>query len=108
MLLTVRDKEFKIDFVSNYVQEKYTELTELAFDHSSADTATKEGRQKLVETTKRLVSVRKELVKEIVESNGYEYEENWWSRKTSPNDLNGFVFSCVSKDWDSGDKIKKK
>lgn len=125
MELIVRGKTFRIDFVSNYVHEKYSELTELSYDLVK-QTDTREV-QELMSTdmekakelsntleenrkkyTKELILLRREIIREIIESNNIEYDEAWWTKKTSPDDINTFMLDCIRKDLSGKKEVKKK
>lgn len=125
MVLTVRGKEFKIDFVSNYVQELFQKMVLASFDlvdNEKIDDAvtlskTDQGKAKAMLreieksrklSAKELLELRTEMIKEIVESNGYEFDAHWWSRRTSPEDVNDFLLACVRKDIPETNKSKKK
>lgn len=124
MVLTVRGKEFKIDFVSNYVQELFQKMVLASFDLvdnekideavalSKTDQVKAKAMLRSIEkerklSAKDLVELRTEMIKEIVESNGYEYDAHWWSRRTSPEDVNDFLLGCVKKDIPDSKKQKK-
>ena len=107
MRMQVRDKSFKIDLVNNYVHELYSEMAGLSFDLSdvSSDVEEVKTRAEFKELrlgykliAKQIVELRDQIIKELLESNGYNYDSTWWKRKTSVNDLNEFVLACVKKD----------
>lgn len=65
----------------------------------------------ITEISRELFEKRKEIVKEILESNDYEYDDAFWHRRTSPEDMNEFLLCCVNKDREPDTKkssVKKK
>lgn len=125
MVLTVRGKEFKIDFVSNYVHEKYTEMVYLSCELSDskkyaeiveiAKTDSDKSKvmlRELEETrrkmSKEITDLRREIIFELLDSNGLTYDATWWQKRTSPDDLNDFVITCIRKDLTDSKPSKKK
>ena len=61
------------------------------------------------EMAKETVAYRQEIIKEVLETNNYVYDEQWWLRKTSTEDCNDFMQTCIKKDYKpSGSSVKKK
>jgi hypothetical protein len=121
MTLEVRGKKFEINLVNNWVHEQYMVIIQLVSEMTNnADlysyaTDDKEGEKKLRAIEKRryeikdtLIQLRREIIKEIVETNGYEYDEKWWTRSTEPDDINEFMTACIGKDASKGQSSKKK
>jgi hypothetical protein len=126
MILAVRGKDFDIGFVNNYCHEKYSELASLALDlqdtkdltdarkkveAGDADGAQKALRdidKKRVEITQRIVKLREEILRELVESNGIEFDAEWWKHKASVNDINDFIYESIMKDTEKSTVVKKK
>jgi hypothetical protein len=117
MKLTVRDKTFKIELVNNYVHELYSELVNLAVDLSDhmADTTQIKDRATYKEMkiqyralAKESVKTRDDIVKELLESNGIEYDEKWWKRRVGVNDINDFMLTCIQKDQGESKPSTKK
>ena len=129
MEYTVRNKTFKIDFVSNYVHEKYTELVALVFelsdntkideayellkskvkdDNEKAKSILKDVDIKRKKYVKDITEIRREIIKELIESNGIDYDFTWWSKRTSPDDINSFMLSCIKQDLQDSKPTKKK
>lgn len=129
MITKVRNKEFNIGLVSNYVHKLYSELVDASFSLSECsrnaqnkafDRAEKiKKKPKIAEVkemnkeftkdierldaeiralTAEVTSLRMSIIKELVETNDYEYDFDWWDRKTAPNDLNDFMLKCLGKD----------
>lgn len=130
--INIRNKEFKITLVNNYVHQKYSGMVE---NVGKLDTISKEidelNRQliakeierkvwktefaklnaKLKETSIEIIEVRREIVKEILESNNLEYDQHFWLHKTDPDDINDFMIKCLHKDLSNttnDKKVKKK
>lgn len=115
MTFDIRGEQFNITFVNNYVREKYQDMVDLADELSDlpneADAISEEGGDKKTQIAKlkelkrkqralvkQIGEVRDEILREILETNGYEYDAQWWRRKTDANDINNFVLGCVQKD----------
>lgn len=121
MLLTLRGKEFEIEFVSNYVHELYSKMRDLSFRQAgivgeiqdSAKSKDIEDVQRLTGEVARnnaeILRLRQEILKELIESNDLEYDESWWLRRTGPEDVNDFIVTCLNKDVSlDGSRVKKK
>jgi hypothetical protein len=125
MEIIIRGKSFEIDFVSNYVHEKYSELTELIYelikgmdtteiqdtfktDQKKAKELTSQLEEKRKKYTKQITELRREIVFELIDSNGIVYDESWWQKRTSPDDINQFMLDCVHKDLGKMKESKKK
>lgn len=113
MVFDIRGREFDITFVNNFVREKYNEMLQLVDDLSdlpdeveeikSEDRAEmKRGFRELKKRQRKLVrdiaDVRHVMLEEILTTNGYEFDREWWRRKTDADDINNFVFDCIQKD----------
>lgn len=129
MIVTVRDKEFNIGLVSNYVHKLYSELVDNSFklsgcsknaqDKAFARAEKLEAKPKLKEMKAMNVEFNKDIeklntdikaltaevtggrlaiIKELLETNDYEYDSEWWDRRTCPEDLNDFMLKCLGKD----------
>lgn len=126
MLFGVRDQEFDITFVNNYCREQYQHMLELVDELSDmpdeADSITEnkdldrraqlaavrdlQKRQRAL--VREIAQTREAIVREILETNGYQYDERWWSRKTDADDMNTFALGCLQKDVKSGGKAPAK
>lgn len=125
MVLTVRGKEFKIDFVSNEIHELYGEIRRIAFETSArikseevlkvnetdpvkAGDMIREFEILRMKNVSELIQLRYKAIKEIITSNGLDFDESWWKKKTTPEDLTDFLFDCVMKDISNDNQSKKK
>ena len=126
MKFEVRDKQFDITFVNNWVREKYQEMLEAVDDltelpdkaQAVEDEEKLDGRGRLkalreIQKQQRalvrsIAEMRGAMVRELLETNGYEYDEKWWSRKTDADDMNDFALGCVQKDVKREGDAKKK
>lgn len=126
MTFNIRDKEFKISFVNNYIREQYTEMLNLADELADlpdvvdeiVEDDTKNKMQKrrelrdLKKEQRRLVreiaEIRDDMLNELLTTNGYDYEREWWKRKTDVNDINRFVLDSIQKDVNADEASKKK
>lgn len=126
MLFGVRDKEFDITFVNNYCREQYQDMLAIIDDMTDLPAAVEEvsddqtlskaerlrklremnrGQRAMV---RQIATIRLDIVRELVETNGYEFDERWWSRKTDADDMNEFALGCLQKDIKSEAGSKKK
>ncbi len=135
--LEVRGKVFNIELINNYVSKKYSEefwplIEELGRLTSSEieENATKafygkkgaELKKAIKEQTdifneikrdtkvnsKEICAMREELIQELLESNEIEYDSKWWNRKTSADDMNDFLLTCMKPDYKLNSKTVKK
>ena len=127
MKIKVRDKEFKIELVNNYVHQLYQEITDISKEiveeveklkeltEEYLKNKTKETEKNLnelgkklniyrKEKTKELYDLRMEIIQEVLTTNNYEYDSVWWLKRTEPNDLNDFMITCINKDKMDGTK----
>jgi hypothetical protein len=124
MKIDVRDQSFDITFVNNYCRERYQDMLtlidevsgipeqyEVIKDSEDSDKAKlskmKELNSKQHELTKSITEIRTEIIKELLETNEYEYDQKFWKRKTDVDDLNDFMLTCMQKDV-KGKGSKKK
>lgn len=125
MKFEIRGKTFDITFVNNYVREQYALLLDLSdeisdlpdkineIDQSEAGVVEKRKafrgvKKEQRELVKQISEVREAILKELLETNGYDYDAEWWRRKTTANDINKFTLDCVQKDVEAEDVPKKK
>lgn len=122
MTFDVRGKSFEITFVNNYVREQYNEMllvtedlaatpdevAELPTDDSQPSRKKRrESRLRRRELVRRISDLREDMLRELLETNGYDYDRGWWMHKTDAEDINEFVFSCNQKDVQSTPSKKK-
>ncbi len=121
----VRDRTFKINFVNNYCREQYQamldtvddladlplEIEEITEDKKLSDkeaiSKLRDIKKRKRELVKQTVDIREDIMTELLTTNNYEYDRNWWLRKTTANDINDFVLGCLQKDL-TGKGSKKK
>jgi len=126
MKFDVRDKQFDITFVNNWTREAYQQMLEATDDLvalpdeadeiGSDDDLDTRGRLKAMREiqkrqralVRKIAETRTAMVRELLETNGYEYDEKWWSRKTDADDMNDFVLGCLQKDVKREGDAKKK
>lgn len=127
MTFTVRDKQFDVTFVNNWTREAYQQMLEATDDlvglPDEADEIGENGKLDPRERVKaireiqkrqralvrKIAELRTAMVRELLETNGYEYDEKWWSRKTDADDMNDFALGCLQKDVKrEGDPKKKR
>lgn len=135
MELTIRKQTWKIDLVNNCVHELYREMSEACTEiaYISKDLGDKkeiveslktteairawtednnqkctEATEKLQRLSRRVYALKYEIVQEVLESNEHVYDEKWWKRKTTPEDMNDFILFCIRKDHKGDSKTSKK
>lgn len=113
--VNVRNKTFKISFISNWVIYQYEQrtkkLSSLQKLYSELELIPSKERiqeiaDEIQELSKGVFENALEIIEEILNSNDIEFDRKWWERRTDANDLNRFLATCVFKDI-SG-HIKKK
>lgn len=136
MDFTVRGEKFTIELVNNWVLEKYSEMAETLAstipksvevqqiseeNQKETDLAKAQERLKkaleikaeMNEANQKAVDIRQAILQELLTTNGYEYDIEWWLHKTDPDDINEFILCCVQKDRETTGKtgvkkVKKK
>ena len=113
MLFEIRGREFKIDFVNNWVTRRYGEMTQLSYDladlvSESDITNLKEARIKMNKIKDEIVGIREEMLEELLTTNGYEYDKEWWDRKAGPDDVNKLVVESIRGEVPETKPSKKK
>lgn len=116
MTVTIRNRDFEITFVNNYCREKYQEMLETAEDLADlpdqlAEAKTRAQGKELRKQQKALVqkigAIREEIMKELLTTNGHEYDAHWWLHSTDIDDINEFVVACLHKDLKASGSKKK-
>ena len=135
ILLKVRDKEFRISFVSNFFSVNYYEMKQemvkaqqAYYDMCAVQEKLKENKVSVdeatavIENTKTTIQSigkrefferRMDLVKEACEINDIEYDRRFWERRTSPEDLVTFldavyIYGIRSAEEPHGEEKSKK
>ena len=124
MIIEVRDREFKVTFVNNYVRDLYNEMLidvddltalpdeieEIAKieDRKERKAQVKDVTQRQRKLIRKISETRLDMLKELLSTNGLDYDEHWWRHSTDVDDINQFVFSCIQKDVSEGGASKKK
>jgi hypothetical protein len=90
----IGDKRFEIRLINVYVLANAPKL----FKAISELTEKLDDEDLTKEYLEGLLELRADLIKEILTSNGYEYDPQWWEHKTDYADQNEFVFACYQKD----------
>lgn len=106
-----QEETFKISFVSNWATNEFKEITEdsieihkeylalksneKTFDGSSSD---------IFNRGQNLLERKYELLKDILESNGHEFNAKFWDRKTDPDTVNKFIMQAIHKDLQGSKK----
>jgi len=64
------------------------------------------GKPKKINRPKQY-GIRELIVKEIIETNDYDYDEHWWNHNTDVEDVNDFMLTCMQKDLKKSGSKKK-
>ena len=102
--IMVHDKTFTIAFVSVFARKSAMEFQQLVADliHIQKIEDTEERKKKFNELDKdeleRKEQLRNDIIENILVSNGYEYDADWWDKFTSYADQNEFIQFCMAKD----------
>lgn len=125
MNIEIRGQSFNIDLVNNWCLEKYQDLMDIAIKITSFDDEVREIAESEIDKkeatellkakvkeyrqlSKDSISIRNEILVELLESNGLKYDSNFWMRKCGTNDINKFVTTCIKKDTSESKGSKKK
>ena len=84
--LEIADKTYTIGIVPihvNYLVAKHDENESKEFDQEKHDTQ---------------LALMRECMKDLLESNGYEYDEKWLESKLDLMGMQEFVVACLAKD----------
>ncbi len=101
--IAVVDQVYKISFVSVYARKLAAEFQEALTKLINIQQAEEAERERLLDELDkdeltRQANTRDEIIQVILESNGYEYDQDWWERNTSYGDQNEFIQFCMMKD----------
>lgn len=83
-----RQKDLKGIKDLDKIKELNAEFNDEVLDYNS----------QLKEQTSIVTSKRWLIIKELIESNDYDFENDWWDRRTSVEDLNNFMLECLGND----------
>lgn len=135
MIVKVRGKEFRIELVSNYCHRVYDEIVMAVASLTSLNVElhrkrieylemleAKKDKKELIEKyandfnkaaekveqlKTEILAKRKDIIKELLESNDIEFDFEWWDKRTSQDDWNSFVLSCLDPDRENNPPEKK-
>jgi hypothetical protein len=118
--LNIQDKTFNINFTSNYVVHAWNEqskeisrVNSMVKELSDIQGKIESGTVTIAQATKRIEEIteavneigsaeffarRLDIVAEILITNAYEFDREWWERRTEPSDVITFIVSSISKD----------
>ncbi len=107
----ISGKTYTISFVSVFARKSAVEfqqaISQLIQIQSieDAEARTEKLEQLSIEDLSRKVELRDAIIQNILESNGYDYDGDWWEKNTSYEDQNEFIKFCLMKDvMDDGKK----
>ena len=96
---------YTISFVSNWAVRQYKELTEDSIMGFREVMALRTGEKKVDEVDKAVISKFETLldrkyaiVKDILETNDYQFDLEFWDRCCDPNVVNDFIKNSIHKD----------
>jgi len=69
-----------------------------AGDRDEFRAAARELKRRQRRLVRQIAEIREAMLKELLETNGIDYDEHWWKHGTDVNDINEFVFSAINKD----------
>lgn len=122
LTFSIKDTKFIINFVSNYVIKKWNDLQKgitiiqkisadiqkriKTLSDKNIDDAQIMSDDKIKEYTAQLSKYDKDyifnskdaILKELLESNGYEYDQDFIDKNTSPTITTGIIMDCINKD----------
>lgn len=101
--LDVAGRVFAIKFVSVFARKRAGDLFDVMKIIEDAQGKSKEEALKAYESIgqERLESIiksRSECLENILISNGYDYDPDWWERSTGYEEQNEFIYFCLLKD----------
>ncbi len=113
-VITVGNKEFRIKRIVNAVRVTFSnhliemgQMLQLLSKNYSNKKALKDMEKKADEFAKNKEATYDQLLKWILEANGYKYNKKWWFENTTENEIRLFIETCLNKDVDEKE-IKKK
>lgn len=113
--IEVRNKIFKISFVSNWVIYQYEQHNKnlLALQKLYAELELVPSKERMKELADEIQTLGKdvlknklEIVEEILISNDLAFDRDWWERRTDAADIHRFLNLCAFKDIDMTSKKK--
>ena len=116
LTITVRNKTFKISFVSNWVVAKYTQLNEKLQElqdlYSRLELLPPKEEITLIvkeikEIGDNLLNEKLEIIEEVLTSNDIDFDRSWWEKRTDGADIALFLNQCAFKDVAIGKKKVK-
>jgi hypothetical protein len=104
-------KEWEIKRTVMAVRDKYNLFIEktMRFQQKVMDMVTDEGanvEQVLEEFTNWKANYIEGIVKQILETNGLEFDGDWWAENVSYNDIVRFIAEVATKDDDKKKAVK--
>ena len=102
--IMVHDKTFTISFVSVFARRSAVEYQQAVGSLVEIQLITndKDRKKKLdelsIEDLEHKVKLREDIIENILTSNGYDFDSEWWDKYTSYSDQNEFIQYCMAKD----------
>jgi hypothetical protein len=101
--IEINSKVFSIKFVSIYARRRAGELFVMIGKIAESDTNDLQE-----EELRDAITAREECLRNLLESNGYDYDDAWWEQNTGAEDQNEFIYTCLMKDLDKKKQPVKK
>jgi hypothetical protein len=98
--LSINGEQFSIRFVSVFARKRAGDLFR-AIDRITS------GEEMTEEKAREAITAREECMVNLLESNGYTYDIDWWEKHTGYEDQNEFIYVCLMKDLDTKGGKKK-
>ena len=125
MIRQIRDKTFKIEYVTMECSMLYGDMIDMSVeigllqteyeeevngkDKKKSIELFREFKAKLKSHKEEIIRIRWELLKCLLDANGYDFDLKWWEKSVSVDDINDLVIDSIRKDrTEKDDKRAKK
>jgi hypothetical protein len=131
MLFEIRGRNFEIELVNNWCRLRYQDLIDATErltllpgqvqDLAKEATETKDKEElkrikeelksykgKTGEYTREIMEIRISIIEELLDSNGLNFDRNFWLKRADIDDVNDFILDCLTKDVKDKKSSKKK
>lgn len=101
--IEIGGKEFAIKFVSVFARKRANDLFSMVDKITKLSQLDTEEKDKAMDALsevelKEVLDSRGDCIENLVTSNGYEYDADWWEKNTAYEDQNQFIYLCILKD----------
>jgi hypothetical protein len=131
MVFEIRNKVFKIELVNNWCRLRYQDLIDKVAELTAipgeiqglvkeADSNKDIDDLKRIKAeikrlskstgsvTKEIIDIRLDIVRELLESNLIDFDQNFWLRKADADDVNNLIMDSLTRDTKEKGGSKKK